>query len=98
MINITKEAYKKAIDERRIVVTGARHTSANGWTAFRVYEVRDNKLYPIVCTESPYWSEKYRYYRCTAWGTNRVLEIFLSIGYVLKLNFHEMSPQVTDIL
>lgn len=93
---MTKEEYKKALEERRIFVVGSKYTR-NGWTEFRVYEIKDNKI-ETVWVHSPYQNKKTGTYKCTAWGTSRVLEITLSIGYALGLKFDEMRPQVSSTI
>lgn len=96
-MEITKEAYKKAIEERRIFIVGTKYTR-NGWTEFDVYEIRDNQLLRIVRPEAGYYNKKNYNYKCTAWGTSRALEIFLAIGHDLGLTFEEMKPQVSSTL
>ena len=46
---------------------------------------------PIVVTESAYYNDKDTNYKCVAWGTDRRLEIILSIGYALGLEFDEIK-------
>jgi hypothetical protein len=86
---ITKEQYKKALEEYRILVSGTKYTR-NGWTGFRVFEIRENKLIEINL-DCSYKSKKDWGYSCSAWGTNRILEIILAIGYKLGLEFNEIK-------
>lgn len=86
---ITAKQYKKALEENRIVVSGVKFTS-NGWTGFRVFEIKNNKLNEID-VNCDYKSKKDRGYSCSAYGTNRILEIILSIGYKLGLEFSEIK-------
>ena len=97
---LTKEIFKKALEEKRVYLTAALKTS-KGITGYNVYilEVEDfiNDIPPKtdilwLCGHSPYWSDSKECYHCTAWGLSRPLEIILSIGYKLGLTFQEM-PQ-----
>lgn len=87
--NITKGEYKKALEAGKIYITGSKYTS-NGWTQFKVWRLFKNKLIPIW-VNCPYANEKNWDYRCVAFGTNRQLEIILSIGYELGLEFNEIT-------
>lgn len=87
-MEITKTQYKNALKTGRILIIGTKYTT-NGWTSFRVFLIKDNNLIPIQ-VKAPYWNEKDWCYKCTAWGTDRRLEIILSIGYELGLKFHEI--------
>lgn len=95
--NITRQQYKKAIEQRRIFIVGTKY-SRNGWTEFDVYEIRKNNLIRITVPNAGYYNKKNYNYKCTAWGTSRALEIFLAIGYELGLSFSDMSPQVSSII
>jgi len=95
--NITSDEYKKTHQERRIFVAGAKYTKI-GWTGFRVYILKDNTLKEVIVKDSPYWNQKDFMYKCGAIGTNRVLEITLSIGYALGLKFEDINPQVSSLL
>lgn len=86
---ITKEQYKKALEENRIVVSGTKYTS-NGWTGFRVFEIKGNKLNEILI-DCDYKSKKDWGYSCSGFGTNRILEIIIAIGYKLGLEFNEIK-------
>lgn len=87
---MTKEQYKQALEDGRILIVGTRFTK-NGWVEFKAYEIVDNKLCPIMIEKSAYWNKNNYNYRCLAWGTDRRLEIILSIGYNLGLTFHEIK-------
>lgn len=90
---MTKQQYKKALQERRIMIVGTKMTR-NGWTEFDVYELlkRPNKYgsrmerVEVDCA----YSMENGGYKCVAWGTSRTLEIILSIGYKLGLDFNEI--------
>ena len=89
-MNITKEEYQKATQQRRIVFAGRKYTK-DGWTHFMPYIVPlhgnedGTELKLVIVEESSYWNKKTHDYQCNAWGSNRVLEVFLSIGYALGL-------------
>lgn len=89
--------YKEQLEKGNIFIVfivGTKYTK-NGWTEFKVYELRHKKgiiyHFPINCGKSPYWNEKKFLYKCTAWGTDRRLEIILSIGYSAGLSFAEIK-------
>ena len=89
----TKEEFKQALDERRVIVTTAKETK-NGITGYNVYIYKPEvKYYQYIFLHGmgPYWSEKKGYYHIVAWGTSRINEIILSIGYHLGLKFHEIN-------
>lgn len=85
---MTKLQYKKALEQGKIIIIGCKFT-ANGWTGFKVFRVNKNQIEPVII-KTAYWSEKGGYYKCNAWGTDRRLEIILSIGYQLGLKFNEI--------
>lgn len=88
---ITKDEYKKALEEKRILIHGCKYTR-NGYTEFSVYEIKDNKLFDIdVPTASYHAKNCFNLYKCSAWGTSRTLEIILAIGYELGLRFDEIK-------
>jgi len=93
MAAITKEQFKQALDEGRVIITGEMKTR-NGWTGFNVYilELGSDRPWYRLLNIGPYWSEARRLHHCTAGGTSRALEIILGIGYRLGLKFDEM-PQ-----
>ena len=93
----TKAEFLSAVKEGRIVAVGT-HWTRNGWTGFRFFELRDNSLMQLFVENASYYSKTQHLYRCTAWGTNRVLEVFLAIGYALGCDFNEMHPQVSSIV
>jgi hypothetical protein len=93
ILEITKDDFKKALDEKRVIITGALLTR-NGWTGYNVYIINQpggNFPFTMLSGMSPYWSEKKRFYHIVAWGTNRTLEIILSIGENLGLSFGEIK-------
>jgi hypothetical protein len=81
--------FKRAIKSGKINVVGVKQTS-NGWTGFRLF-MQDGTQ--ICIQDSPYYSKTKGYYHCTAWGTDRRLEVVLSVGYALGLGFHDISQQ-----
>ena len=95
MKNITKNQFKKALEKGNVYVVPSKYTR-NGWTEYRIYRMAHNKvigktdLLPVIVSDSQYHKEG-NIYKCVAWGTNRVLEIILSIGEVLGLSFHEIA-------
>lgn len=93
---ITKTQYKWALEARKIYIIGTKFTR-NGWTEFKVYRLAHNQLEPVIVEKSPYWSKTAYAYKCTAWGTSRVLEIILSIGYTLGLEFNEIHQRYNEL-
>jgi dissimilatory sulfite reductase (desulfoviridin) alpha/beta subunit len=86
-----KKQYQKALEEGRIIIVGCKYSAKNGWVGFKVYEIYKNELVPIIEKEASYWNEKNGIYKCGAWGTDRRLEVILSIGYTLGLKFNEIK-------
>ena len=101
---LTKEVFKKALEEKRVYLTTELKT-AKGITGYNVYildidhDLMEPKLKGMLwlCGHSPYWSNSKECYHCTAWGLSRPLEIILSIGYKLGLKFKEM-PQTHQMI
>ena len=83
----TLAKYRRALKSGRLNVVGVKQTS-NGWTGFRLFAHDGTQ---IVMHGSSYWSDTKGYYHCVAWGTDRRLEIVLSVGYALGLKFKEIS-------
>lgn len=88
---IKKEKFKKALEENRVVVSGTKYNK-NGWVGFRVF-IQENSKLTEVDVECSYKSKKRLGYECSAWGTNRILEVILSIGAALGLEFHDIKQQ-----
>jgi hypothetical protein len=92
---MTKNQFKKALERGSIVIVGVKYTKM-GWTGFKVYEIKGNRMERIDPYTSKnlasvgYWNEKGGYYKCNAWGTDRRLEIIINIGYTLGLKFSEI--------
>lgn len=93
---ITKQQYKKALENRKIDIVGIKCTR-NGWTEFRVYRQTPHGHEEVRVETSPYWSKTKQAYWCTAWGTSRTLEIILSIGYELGLDFSEIRQRYNEL-
>ena len=91
---ITKTKFKNALESGRVYLSTEIQNSRNGITGYNVY-VRDAKtgVMSKITGHSPYWSEKKWCYHCVAWGTSRPLEIILSIGYELGLDFHDIKQR-----
>lgn len=90
---MTKNQYKKALEQRKIFVVGVQFTS-NGWTGFKVYwNKKVAIMIPVIVEESPYWSATKGFYKCNAWGIDRTLEVILSIGYELGLEFNDIKQR-----
>ncbi len=85
---MTGKEFKKALEKYQIFVVGVQWTK-NGWTGFRVYHNNGGAMLQIT-EKCQYWNEKKGFYQCRAWGTDRTLEIILSIGYALGLKFDEI--------
>lgn len=91
-----KTKFKRALERGDLLIVGTNCTR-NGWTKFRVFipEKRTNRpgfvLVPVQVPEAAYWSERLYSYKCTAWGTDRRLEVILKIGYALGLSFDEIK-------
>ena len=94
----TAKRYAKALQERRVVIVGTKFTR-NGWTQFRVFIIpkglKDGSeaLCDVIVPEASYYNGRTRSYNCSAWGTDRRLEVILSIGYALGLSFSDMSQR-----
>ncbi len=92
--NMNKETYKKALQDGRVIIVGCKYSQKNGWTGFKVYLVtKKGTLERIDGSDIKgvgYWNEKGGYFKCGAWGTDRRLEIILSIGYALGLQFKDI--------
>lgn len=90
---MNKQQYKEALKCGRIIIIGCKYTK-NGWIGFKVYWIRNHgKLDRIDGTNIKnvgYWNEKEGYWKCGAIGTDRRLEIILSIGYALGLEFGDI--------
>lgn len=86
--NITAEEYKKALEERRVVLVG---TNDRG-TYYDLYIIKNNELIPVRGIGS-YWSKEKNCYWVTAQGTSRPLEIILSVGYALGLSFRDIKQR-----
>lgn len=87
--NITAKQYKKALEDRKVFIVGTKFTKS-GWTQFRVYRIYNNQPQRIIVKDASYWNEKAHAYKCVAWGTDRRLEVILSIGYSLGLKFSDI--------
>jgi len=94
MFNITKKDYQKALEKGEVVIVGNRYSQKNGWVGFNVYLIQKNQMIRIRPDDSlkalAYWDKKRGSFYCGAWGTDRRLEVILSIGYVLGLKFSEI--------
>lgn len=82
--------YRQALRTGKINVVGVSSTR-NGWVGFRLFTQDDSTQ--IVVKQSAYWSKSKGFYHCVAWGTDRRLEVVLSVGYTLGLQFNEISQQ-----
>jgi len=87
---LTKEIFKKALEEKRVFTTTKIKTQ-KGITGYNLYLIKKNLDILWICGYSAYWSDNRECYHITACGTNRPLEIILSIGYNLGLKFHEIK-------
>jgi len=99
---VTKEEFKLALDEGRVIITGEMKTR-NGWTGFNVYIMRHLDLTTKRWWFQPvklgsYWSEARQLHHCTAIGTSRTLEIIFGIGYSLGLKFDEMDQNGYQVI
>lgn len=86
---LTKEVYKKALENGNVVMTAANH-GRNGITQYNLYISTPDGLCSVR-GHSSYWSKAKQCYWVTCWGTSRPLEIILSVGYSLGLDFHEIK-------
>lgn len=86
---LTKTIYKNALKAGRVFLTSAKETR-NGITGYNLYIIRKNRVWQVL-GHSVYWSNPKRYYHVVAWGTSRTLEVILSVGYQLGLNFNEIK-------
>lgn len=82
--------YRHALKTGKLNVVGVSCTR-NGWVGFRLFTADDNTQ--IVIKPATYWSNSKGFYHCVAWGTDRRLEVVLSVGYALGLSFHDISQQ-----
>ncbi len=96
---LTKTLYKNALKNGNVYMSTEMQTR-NGITGFNLYIKRRKRgdrhggMWQVL-GHSPYWSEGYRCYHCTAWGTSRPLEVLLSVGHSLGLNHGEMPQNYT---
>jgi len=96
MATITKDGFKKALEERRIVIIGAKWSPKNYWVGFRVFEIRNNELLELRGLGN-LWNDKKGCYYST-WETSRPVEVILSIGSFLGLKFHEIKQNQIEII
>lgn len=81
------------LPDNKIIITGNTYTR-NGWTGFNVYlydSTNPNWWRCRLIELCPYWNKSRGEYKSNAWGTDRTLEVYLSIGYSLGLNFQEIK-------
>lgn len=92
---LTKEIYKKALEEGRVYMSANNHTRS-GITQYNLYILNptpDITGMVQVCGHSNYWSDAKQVYWVCAWGTSRPLEVILSVGYKLGLKFEEIRQK-----
>ncbi|MFZ8801810.1 MAG: hypothetical protein ACO2PO_02270 [Candidatus Calescibacterium sp.] len=87
-LNITKEEFLGA---KNYIFTIANITS-QGITGWNFYLLNKNGTIKKV-TGGRAWNAKKGYYHETAYGTDRKLEILLSIASELGLNFHDVKQE-----
>ena len=86
---LTKTIYKNALAKGKVYMSANNHTR-NGITEYKLY-VKTKDGLTQVRGHSPYWSKRKQAYWVTCWGTSRPLEIILSVGYELGLEFHDIK-------
>ena len=87
-INVSKKEFLKA---EQYIFTIANITK-NGITGWNFYLYSKKGDYPFQrVAGGAYWNAKKGYYQINAWGTDRRLEILLSVGYSLGLDFHDIK-------
>lgn len=99
---LTKEIFKKALEERRVYLTTKITTSRNDIIGYNVYILDIGELdiglsyrpSPVqmlhVMGHSPLWSDSKECYHTTIWSTSRSKKIILSIGENLGLKSSEI--------
>ena len=83
--------YKKALEKGKVYIEGLNPGNRNGITKYNVYILNKDGSKKYIKGYGGYWSDNLDYYTCCVWGTSRPLEIILSIGYALGLNFSEIQ-------
>jgi len=85
-LNVTKERFVNAT----AILWTADIITKNGITGYNLY-IQEGETIIRLFQGSNYWSNKKECYHCTAWGTSRALEIYLSIGRNLGLKFKDLK-------
>lgn len=100
IVGINKEEFIKAMEEKRVFVTGAIYTK-NGWTGFRVFYVAKEPPFIREITGGSLWRKMrgtWCHYVGALWGSSRVLEVILSVGRDLGLEFKEITQNYLDLV
>jgi hypothetical protein len=85
-LNITKEEFLKA-KNYLFTISNITKNGVTGWNFYLLNE--DGTIKKVMGGTA--WNEKKGYYHETAYGTDRKLEILLSVAYDLGLNFHDVE-------